>query len=221
MGELKELVTELHQKTERDYLGRMRPEKPLYMAKASEYGFDYWDGGREFGYGGYTYLPGRFLQLAKNLINIYELKAGSKILDVGCGKGFLLKELLEVEPGLEIVGFDVSSYAIDNCHPDLSGRLFVQSIVDPLPYKDGEFDLVLSLAVLHNLKINELKYSLNEIERVGKKKFVMVESYRNFSELFNLQCWALTCQSFYSHDEWVWIFENFGYSGDFEFIYFK
>ena len=87
--------------------------------------------------------------------------------------------------------------------------------------KSKKFDLVISLATLHNLSISELKNAVSEIQRVGKKKYIMVESFRNDQELFNLQCWALTCQSFFSVKEWIWLFKNFNYSGDYEFIYFK
>ena len=49
----------------------------------------------------------------------------------------------------------------------------------------------------------------------------MVESYRNSRELVNLQCWALTCESFFSKEEWLWLFNDLGYTGDYEFIYFQ
>ena len=89
-----------------------------------------------------------------------------------------------------------------------------------LKFPDNYFDLVISLGTLHNLEIQDLKNSIQEIQRLGKKKYIMVESYRNEEELFNLQCWALTCKAFYSYDEWLWLYKNFGYTGDFEFIYF-
>ena len=99
--------------------------------------------------------------------------------------------------------------------------LFIHRAQDPYPFKDKQFDLVISLNCLHNLRIFELKVALKEIERVGKQGYVMLESYRNEEELFNLQCWALTCESFFDHDEWVWIYNQFGYTGDYEFIYFE
>ena len=58
-------------------------------------------------------------------------------------------------------------------------------------------------------------------KRVGKNGYLCLESFRNDQELFNLECWALTCQSFYTPDEWEWIYNHFGYSGDYEFIYFE
>ena len=81
--------------------------------------------------------------------------------------------------------------------------------------------MVISLGCLHNLKVFELEKALKEIERVGKKGYIMLESFRNEKELFNLQCWALTCESFFDEKEWVWIYDHFGYTGDYEFIYFE
>ena len=98
MGKLKQIVTSLHQATKRDYLARMQDDKVHCMTKAKEYGFDYWDGDRRFGYGGYKYLPGRWKKAAETLIRDYGLGPGSRILDIGCGKGFLLYEMLLLEP---------------------------------------------------------------------------------------------------------------------------
>ena len=84
----------------------------------------------------------------------------------------------------------------------------------------NNFDLAISINTLHNLKIFELEKAIREINRVGKKKFIAVESFKNDQQLFNLQCWALTCQSFFSHNEWKWLYKKCGYNGDYEFIYF-
>ncbi len=92
---------------------------------------------------------------------------------------------------------------------------------NPYKFKDKYFDLVISLGTLHNLEIFDLAKALKEITRVGKQQYIMVESYRNEQELFNLQCWALTCGSFFSKEEWIWLFNHFGYGGDYEFIYFE
>ena len=90
MGRLLNIVTPLHQMTKRDYLARMMDDKVHCMMKAKEYEFDYWDGDRRYGYGGYKFIEGRWKPVAKALIDIYGLKNGSKVLDVGCGKAFLL-----------------------------------------------------------------------------------------------------------------------------------
>jgi ubiquinone/menaquinone biosynthesis C-methylase UbiE len=221
MGSLVNFVTALHRQSRRDYVARMVDEKVHCMKKAKEYGSDYWDGERRYGFGGYQYIPGRWKPVAEALIATYGLRPGDRVLDVGCGKGYLLYEMQLLVPGLELVGIDVSDYALRHAHPDFRGRLFPHAAQDVYPFADDEFALVISLASLHNLRVFELAAALAEIERVGRKGYVMVESYRDEQELFNLQCWALTAQAFFDTAEWVWLFRQFGYSGDYEFIYFE
>ena len=220
MGKLLYLFNKLHKKTARKYIDRMVDDKVYCMKKAKEYEFDYWDGDRRYGYGGYKY-DGRWREIALDLIEQYNLKDGCSILDVGCGKAFSLYELKQLLPNAKIRGFDISKHAIKNAKEEIKEYLFLHRAEEKYPFKDGEFDLVLSLGALHNLKIYDLKKALSEIERVGKNKFVMVEAYRNDTELFNLECWALTCESFFRPDEWIWLYNEWGYRGDYEFIYFE
>jgi hypothetical protein len=71
------------------------------------------------------------------------------------------------------------------------------------------------------LRLYELETAVKEIERVGKSKYIMVEGYRNELEQFNLECWALTAESILHTSEWIWLYDHFGYTGDYEFIYFE
>ncbi len=221
MGRLLNIVTPLHKATKRDYLARMVDDKVHCMLKAKEYEGDYWDGDRRYGYGGYKFMPGRWKPVAQALIDIYGLKAGSSVLDVGCGKAFLLWEMLQIEPGLKVTGFDVSKHGLENAHPDVKDKLFKYRAQDAYPFGDKSFDLVISLGCFHNLRLFELKTALSEVQRVGKQAYVMLESYRNELEQFNLQCWALTAESFFDTAEWIWLYNHFGYTGDYEFIYFE
>lgn len=221
MGKLLDIVTPLHQRTKRDYLSRMVDNKVECMKVAKQYGADYWDGARRFGYGGYRYMPGRWKPVAEALIHIYNLGPGSKVLDVGCGKGFLLHEMLLLEPALKVRGFDISEYGISQSTELVKPHLFLHQAQSIYPFADQEFDLVISLGTLHNLRLFDLKTALAEIERVGQHAYVMVESYRNEQEMFNLECWALTAESLFDTGEWIWLYSQFGYTGDYEFIYFE
>ncbi len=221
MGQLRNFATSLHQATRRDYLARMVDDKVTCMQIAKRYDEQYWDGDRRFGYGGHRYMPGRWRSAAEAIIRTYHLGPGSKVLDVGCGKGFLLHEMLLLEPMLRIVGMDISEHALTGATDLVKPHLRIQQAQTEYPFSDNEFDLVISLGTLHNLRLFELKVALSELERVGRQGYVMLESYRNEQELFNLQCWALTCESFFDQDEWIWLYQEFGYSGDYEFIYFE
>ena len=216
-------MSPLHKATHRDYLARVNdPEFPKAKAAelAKQWGYDYWDGDRRINYGGYKYMPGRWAPVAKLMVEHYGLKPGSKVLDIGCGKGFQLFELTQVLPGLKVRGIDVSGYAIEHAHPDVKHLIDRRSAAQ-LPYADKSFDLVFSINTLHNLHNRDLDSALREMERVGKQKYLCVESYRGEVEKANLLYWQVTCEQFNSPADWEWWFEQTGYTGDHSFIYFE
>ena len=219
-----DFLSSIHKSTSRDYLARVNdPEFPKAIAAdlAKKWGFDYWDGDRRICYGGYKYLPGRWKPVAQALIDHYQLKAGDSVLDVGCGKGFLLYEMKLLLPDLNISGIDVSEYAVLHCKEELKDNIQIGNAIN-LPFEDNSFDLVFSLNTLHNLHNYDLEVALKEFQRVGKlNKYICVESYRNEIEKANLLYWQVTCETFCTPDEWEWWFKHSGYNGDYSFIYFE
>ena len=216
-----DFIQTLHGSTKRDYIARVNRFDKAHCAEvAKQYGYDYWDGERQYGYGGYRY-DGRWGGVAQNMIQHYGLKQDAKILDIGCGKGDLLYEFTQLLPHCHVTGLDISQYAIDNAKPEVKSRLR-QGTSSELPFEDAAFDLIISNGALHNLKIYELIKAIKEIERVrADKSWICVESYRNERERVNLLYWQLTCESFYSVDEWQWLYKENGYHGDYEFIFFE
>ncbi len=216
-----DFVSGLHKATERDYIGRVTDGDKAECARiAKEYGFDYWDGDRKYGYGGYRY-DGRWREVAQRIAGHYQLKPGQKVLDVGCGMAHLLYEITQVVPGIHVKGADISQYALEHAKEEVRGMLQYGQAQE-LPFEDNEFDLVISLATLHNLKVYDLKRAIEEIGRVGKSNsYIMVESYRNDREEANMLYWQLTCASYYSVDEWEWLYKEWGYKGDYSFIFFE
>lgn len=216
-----DFIQPVHQATKRDYLARvLAGNKAGFATIAKRFDIDYWDGSRNTGYGGYKY-DGRWQPVARRLVEHYSLKAGQRVLDVGCGKGFLLHDLGLVVPGLTIAGLDVSSYAIENARSEVSEFLKVGDAVS-LPYPDGHFDLVISVNTLHNLRLPELEIALREIERVGKNnKYIVMDGYRTEQEKVNLLYWQLTCECFFTPEEWEWVFAKCGYHGDYSLVYFE
>lgn len=211
----------LHSATTRDYLARVNAHDKARCAEiAIQYGKEYWDGERHLGYGGYKY-DGRWRAVAEAMARQYHLQPDARILDVGCGKGFLLYEFTQVLPEATVAGLDISTYAIDNAKPEVRPFL-THGTAAHLPYDDHSFDLVVSIATLHNLYNYELATALREIERVGRgAKHITVEAYRDEREKVNLLYWQLTCRTFLSTKEWEWLFETAGYTGDYGYIFFE
>lgn len=216
-----DFVNKVHRSTKRNYIQRVLDhDKAICAEIACRFDKDYWDGERHTGYGGYRY-DGRWRGVAEDMARHYGLKPGMRILDVGCGKGFLLYEFTQVVPGIEIAGIDISTYAIAHAKEEV--RPFVQvGDAAHLPFPDKSFDFVVTITTLHNLHVDRLWSALREIERVGRgSKHIVVEAYRNEREKMNLLYWQLTCRAFHTPAEWQWIFEQTGYSGDYSYIFFE
>ena len=215
------IIRKIHLSTKRNYLERMINKKVKCMRIAKKYSKDYWDGKRDYGYGGYKYIEDRWTSVARSLIKKYKLSNKSKILDVGCGKGFLLYEIKKILPKISIIGIDISRYGLINSKKEIKKYLKFFDIRGNLPYKKKYFDLAFSINTLHNLEINHLTNAIKQIKKVSKNSYICVESYKNEEELFNLQCWALTCETFFSKNEWKWLYKSLNYNRDYEFIYFN
>jgi len=219
-----DFMSSLHKSTQRNYLARVNDnEFPKAKAAklAKKWDYDYWDGDRRINYGGYKYIEGRWEKLATALFEYYNLPVNSKVLDIGCGKGFLMFDMLKIRNDLDLYGLEISNYAIQNSKEEIKEKI-VHGNANNLPWPDNYFDLVISITTLHNLYNFDLFKSLQEIERVSKSnKYICVESYRNEEEKANLLYWQVTCEAFNTPKEWEWIFKNAGYKGDYSFIYFE
>jgi protein-L-isoaspartate(D-aspartate) O-methyltransferase len=216
-----EFIEQVHRNTPRDYLARvLAGNKAEFATIAKRFDFDYWDGSRNTGYGGHHY-DGRWLPVARRMAEHYGLKPGHRILDVGCGKGFLLHEFTQAVPGVEVVGLDVSRYALDHAKEEVRPFL-TEGNATSLPFPDRSFDFVVSINTLHNLQLPELELALREIERVSRgSKYILMDGYRTEQEKVNLLYWQLTCECFFTPREWEWLFAKTGYTGDFACITFE
>jgi len=211
-----DIMTPMHKRTARKYIDRMIDEKVKCMVISKKYEYDYWDGDRKYGYGGYKY-DGRWKPIAQKFIDLYQLRTNAKILDIGCGKAHLLYEFKQLLPNAVCVGFDTSMHA----YRESKIPIFPHRAQDSYPFEDKYFDLVISLMTLHNLNLPQLALAIPEIERVGKNKYIFHESFRDEQEQFNLQCWALTAATEIDGESWIWLYKTLGYTGDYEFAYFE
>lgn len=197
----------------RDLAARRAARSPDAIERSRRFGFDYFDGPREYGYGGYRY-DGRWVPVAHELVAHYRLLPGMRVLDVGCAKGFLVKDLMGACPGLDVWGLDISRYALDHAEPEAAGRL-VRGDCASLPFAPAAFDLVIALDVIHNLDRAGVIQALREIERVGKgRAYLRVDSYRTPAEHEALLGWVLTARFHDGPEGWHRVFEEAGYRGD-------
>lgn len=220
MGNLVSLLTENHTSTQRDYKSRAGENKFINSEIAKKFGKDFWDGDRKFGYGGYK-DDGRWKKIADQFLRQFDLAPNSSLLDIGCGKGFFLNAVKNLRPDIQVQGCEISEYAIIHA-PETVKEFIGKGNAANLPYENKSFDLVLSINTLHNLLLPDLFSALANIERVSRKhSYICVESYRNEKEKWNLMRWQLTCECFFTPEEWVWIFNKAGYHGEYEFIFFE
>jgi ubiquinone/menaquinone biosynthesis C-methylase UbiE len=202
-------------KITRSIAARHESKSPDVISIASAFGKEYFDGDRKFGYGGYHY-DGRWRPIAKKIINEYRIKPEMRVLDVGCAKGFLLKDLILECPGLKVVGLDISEYALSHAESEIK-KFLVLGTADYLPFEQNEFDLVISINTIHNLDRQAACTALGEIQRVSKNEsYVVVDSYRNSKEKELFQKWVLTAKYHDFPDGWLTLFEKCGYTGDYE-----
>jgi len=216
-----------------------RTEENKKLAKL--YGKDFFDGERVNGYGGY-YYDGRWKGVVKKLQEVYGINSKSAVLDVGCAKGFLLYDLQEMIPGIQVAGLDISSYAINHAIdgygkylikngelPTIAKELenearekilpnLIIGSADNLPWADKSFDIVLSIDTIHNLPRERCKKSIEEMMRVCRNKnklFVKVDCYRNEEERERMKNWVLTAETAMNDREWLTFFKEAGYDGDY------
>lgn len=214
MGDQVDLLRALP-KSKRNVAARAEAKDPEVIRISREYGELYFDGSRDYGYGGYRY-DGRWVPVAHDVIAHFGLRPGMRILDVGCAKGYLVKDLCDALPGVEAFGLDISAYAVRTGHPDVAGRLHVGS-ADALPFPDGSFDAVISIDTIHNLPRPRAGAALREIMRVGKgPAFVRVDSYRTPEEKAVFEAWVLTAEFHDYPDGWKALFAEAGYTGDYD-----
>jgi ubiquinone/menaquinone biosynthesis C-methylase UbiE len=202
-------------KPKRDIAKRSAAKDPSVVAIAKQFGEMYWDGPREYGYGGYRY-DGRWRPVARDIIAHYGLQPAMRVLDVGCGKGYLVKDLMLECPGLEVFGLDISLYAITQAPDETIGRLHLGT-AEQLPFPPGSFDCVLSLNTLHNLNRLGVIRALGEIERVSRgKSFVVVDSYLTPQQKETFEHWVLTAEYHDYPEAWLQVFTEAGYTGDWD-----
>jgi SAM-dependent methyltransferase len=186
----------------------------LQREVAMRFGREYFDGDRDQGYGSYRY-DGRWLPVAETFRDHWGLKAGDRVLDIGCAKGFLVKDLMAVCPGLDVMGLDISEYGLANAEPEARGRLVRGNAAD-LPFADGSFRAAISINTVHNLERDRCVSAVREMRRVAPRGgYIQVDSYRTPEDRALFLDWVLTAKTHHDPDGWKRLFAEAGYTGDY------
>jgi len=202
-------------KAKRDLNARLESKSEESRKIGRKFGFDYFDGDRNHGYGGFSYNPKFWQPVIPTITEKYKLDKSSNVLDVGCAKGFFLYDLKLAVPGINFTGVDISDYAVANSIPEIKPYLQVGNATK-LPFKDNYFDFVISINTIHNLNLQDCAIALQEIERVTKgNSFITVDAFRNDEEKAKMEAWNLTALTMMSVDEWKQFFLEVGYTGDY------
>jgi len=208
-------LMENYPKSKRDLTKRLEEKTPEDRALARKFGKEFFDGDRSHGYGGFSYNSRFWEPVIPTFKEYYNLDENSKILDIGCAKGFMLHDFQRVIPGIEVQGIDVSTYAIENAKEEVKDKLQVANALK-LPFEDNTFDLVISVTTLHNLEKEDMKQALSEIMRVTKKDaFITLDAYQNEEEKKRMEAWNLTALTMMHTEEWKEFFKECNYQGDY------
>ena len=202
-------------KAKRDLTKRLESKTEEVRSVARKFDKEFFDGERKFGYGGFSYNSRYWSEVVIDFSNYYNLNDGSRILDVGCAKGFMLYDFYKLNSNLDLHGIDISKYAIDNSVPEIKDKLQVANATK-LPYEDNSFDLVIAINTIHNLDKDECGIALKEISRVSKKNsFITVDAFNNEDEKKRMYAWNLTAKTIMSIENWKKFFSDKKYNGDY------
>lgn len=208
-------LLEAYPKTKRNVKERGAQKTEADRAIAREFGQAFFDGDRAHGYGGYQYNPRFWQPVVPAFQKQYNLSSNSRVLDVGCAKGFMLYDFKQIIPGIHVEGIDVSAYAIENAMEDLKPFVQVGNALE-LNFPDNSFDLVISINTIHNLDREQCAQALREIQRVSRGgSYITVDAYRNEEEKALMMDWNLTAKTIMHVDEWKAFFKENGYTGDY------
>mgnify|MGYP005990320171 CR=1 FL=1 len=202
-------------KPKRNLDQRLLDKSPEIVKIAREFGQQFFDGDRKYGYGGLSYNKKYWEKVVRDFVEYYKIKPDAKILDVGCAKGFMIYDFKNQYPNLELHGIDISKYAIENCHPEVKTNLKVGN-AKRLDFDDNYFDLVISINTVHNLELDDCITSIKEISRVSKgNSFITVDAYNNDDEKERMYKWNLTAKTIMSTNDWKDTFKKIGYNGNY------
>ena len=157
------------QSSVRNYIERMVNNKIECMEIARKFEFDYWDGDRKYGYGGYHYHSKYWNNVVIDFMNYFGLNSSSSLLDIGCAKGFMVYAMSLL--GKDASGVDISEYAIGASIPQVKDKLSLINSPDEI---SGHYDLLMAKDVLEHVPYDILPGMLKTFRTKCSKILVAV-----------------------------------------------
>jgi len=212
-------LLKFYPKSKRPIEDRSNLVTDIDRAVARKFDVEYYDGDRLTGYGGYGYSPRFWTDTVAHIVDVYSLSNDSKILDIGCAKGYMMYDLSLLIPEAEIKGVDISQYAKDHAIEPMKENIVVSN-ANNLPFPDDYFDLVIAINTLHNLPLIDCKQAFREINRVTRNNsFVMNDAWRDAKGKQSMLSWNLTALTYMSCDDWEDLFKEVDYKGDYYWFF--
>jgi|TARA_B110000114_G_scaffold183993_1_gene226596 hypothetical protein len=184
---------------------------------ASERGNLFFDGDRNFGYGGLKY-DGRWSGVAKKIIKKFDLKDNSKILQLASEKGFLIHEIKKINPKINVSGFETSKYAVSKTIKPVKKLIKKFTSFSDLNLIHSKFDCIIALGVVYIHTLSDAIQLLKNIQRLSKgKSFITLASYETEKDYWLFKDWTVLGSLLYKKEEWKKIMKYAGYKGYYSF----
>ena len=183
---------------------------------ANNFGYDYYDGDRENGYGGFKY-DGRWKKFLIKIIKKYKLNKNSRVLDISAKKGFFMHDLTLLVPGIKVYGVEDHKYPIITSMKSVKENIkFVKSYCD-IDYKADFFDFVHAHNAIYRYSFKDLIKIIKIISKISKKAHITIPAYNNNKERLKFLDWSLHGTILFKKKEWRQLFKELGYDGDYYF----
>jgi len=101
----------------------------------------------------------------------------ANVLDIGCGRGFLLQKLRVVAPQAKLSGLDISPKLCEIARANVLTADIAQGDAESLPYADDSFDIVFMTEALEHML--DYDKALSEVRRVLRPNGVFIVTVPN------------------------------------------
>ena len=177
---------------------------------------EYYDGSRINGYGGFKY-DGRWKKFLPKIIKRYKLTNKSKVLEIGCKKGFLIQDLQELLPGIKAIGIENHRYPISKASVKVKNKLYLKNYYDLEKFKRNQFDLIIAFNSIYMQNLGDIIKTLTGISRISKHSYISLASFEKKIDRDKFFDWTLLDTTNLKTDDWKSLFKQINFRGNYYF----